>query len=108
MAYDSIVSPKLLVKLELYGITGILLNWIRNFSYDRLKCVVIDRGHSQFSSVISGVPQGSVLKPILFVIYINDIHIVRNGDSALLLFADDAKLYSCVTLGNASTSLSIR
>jgi ribonuclease P/MRP protein subunit RPP40 len=75
------------------------------FLSNRLRCFVIDRFHSQFSPVISGVPQGSVLGPILFIVYINDIHTVCSGDTALLLFADDAKLYSSVTLGNASVSL---
>jgi ribonuclease P/MRP protein subunit RPP40 len=75
----------------------VFINRIRSFLSNRLQCVVIDRLHSQFSSVIfSGVPQGSVLEPILFIIYINDIHTVGSGDTALLLFADDAKLYSSV------------
>jgi ribonuclease P/MRP protein subunit RPP40 len=102
---DSIALSKLLFKLELYGITGKLLDWIRSFLSNRLQCVVIDRLHSEFSPVISGVPQGSVLGSILFIIYINDIHTVYSGDTALLLFADYAKLYSSVTLGNATVSL---
>ena len=59
-AFDSIVPSKLLFKLELYGITGQLLNWIRHFLSNRLQCVVIDRFYSPISPVISGVPQGSV------------------------------------------------
>jgi ribonuclease P/MRP protein subunit RPP40 len=106
-AFDSIALSKLLFKLELYGITGKLLNWIRSFLSNRMQCVVIDRLHSQFSSVISGVPQGSVLGPILFIIYINDIHTVCSGDTALLLFADDAKLYSRFPVLLYATPLSL-
>jgi ribonucleases P/MRP protein subunit RPP40 len=105
-AFDSIVPSKLLFKLELYSITGQLLNWIRHFLSSRLQCVVIDRFYSPVCPVISGVPQGSVLGPILFIVYINDIHTVFCGDTALLLFADDdAKLYSNITLDNTSISL---
>ena len=81
------------------------MNWIRGFLSNRLQCVVIDRFHSPICLVISGVPQGSVLGPILFIIYIHDISNVCCGDTALLAFADDAKLYSNVTIDNASTSL---
>lgn len=104
-AFDSIVPSKLLFKLELYGITGKLLKWIGSFLTNRKQCVVIDRFYSPIAAVISGVPQGSVLGPILFIIYINDIDNVCCGDTALQLFADDTKLYSRVTLDNTSISL---
>jgi Reverse transcriptase (RNA-dependent DNA polymerase) len=93
------------LKLELYGITGQLLNWIRNILSNRLQCVVIDRFYSPVCPVIRGVPQGSVIGPILLNVYINDIHIVCRGDTALLLFTDDATLYSNITLDNISISL---
>jgi hypothetical protein len=58
---------------------------------------LIDRFYSPVCPVISGVPQGSVLEPNLFIVYINYIHTVCCHDTALLLFADDAKLYSNIT-----------
>jgi hypothetical protein len=103
-AFDSIVPSKLLLKLELYGICGQLLNWIKHFLTNREQYVVIDRFYSSAASVVSGVPQGSVLGPILFIIYINDIGTVCSGEAKLQLFADDAKLYSNVTL-NSTVSL---
>jgi ribonuclease P/MRP protein subunit RPP40 len=105
-AFDSIVPSKLLFKLELYVITGNLLKWIRGFLTNRKQCVVIDRFYSPVAAVISGVPQGSVLGPILFIIYINDIDTVCCGETALQLFADDAKLGNvvraiCISKGKA-------
>jgi hypothetical protein len=104
-AFSLIVSSKLLFKLQSYGITGLLLNWIRCFLSNRTQCVVTERCQSAFQKVISDVPQGSVLGPILFLIYINDIDSVCCGDSHLQLFADDAKLYSSISIGSPSVSL---
>jgi ribonuclease P/MRP protein subunit RPP40 len=106
-AFDSIVISKLLFKLELYGISGHLLKWISCFLSNRLQCVVIDRFYSHICPVVSGVPQGSVLGPILFIIYINDIDSVCCGDAKMQLFADDAKLYSNVVINNSSVSLQL-
>ena len=72
-AFDSVVHRKLLTKLSAYGICGKLLLWISAFLYSRLQCVVVENTRSQWCSVISGVPQGSVLGPVLFEIYRNDI-----------------------------------
>jgi ribonuclease P/MRP protein subunit RPP40 len=99
------VPSKFLFKLELYGITGNLLKWIRGFPTNRKQCVVIDRFCLPVAAVISGVPQGSVLGPILLIIYINDIDTVCCGETVLQLFADDAKLYSKVPLDKTSVSL---
>jgi hypothetical protein len=98
-AYDSIVLSKLLFKRELYGISH-LLKWIGGFLSNRLQCVVIDHFYSPICSVISGVPQGSVLGPILFIIYVNDIDSVCCGDTTLQLFADE--MFS-VTLASVSS-----
>ena len=90
-AFDSIVHAKLLNnKLENYGITGKLLCWIASFILDRYQCVAIENYFSSVAKVISGVPQGSVLGPILFIIFINDIDNVCYGRTSLKLFADDA------------------
>jgi hypothetical protein len=75
------------------------------FLSDRLQRVVLDYCFSPVCDVISGVPQGSVLGPILFLIYVNDIDSVCCGNTALQLFADDAKLYSQVEMNNSSVSL---
>ena len=63
------------------------------------------QGYSPPSKVISGVPQGSVLGPILFLVYINDVESVCCGTSKLQLFADDVKLYSNITVNDTSDRL---
>jgi Reverse transcriptase (RNA-dependent DNA polymerase) len=93
-AFDSIVFNKLLAKLEHYGITGKLLHFISAFIHDREQCVVLNNCFSSVTSVLSGVPQGSVLGPILFLIFINDVSSTCIGQAKLKLFADDVKLYS--------------
>ena len=90
-AFDSVPHRRLLLKLKSYGISGNLLSWLSSFLTGRLQRVTLNNVYSEWSNVISGVPQGSVLGLILFLLYINDIPTVV--DSHPLLFADDIKLY---------------
>jgi len=95
-AFDSVSHAKLLFKLSRYGIKGNLLQLITSFLSDRKQSVVLNGVNSSEVSVISGVPQGSVLGPILFVIYINDLGNIFQDKASLNCYADDAKLYSVV------------
>lgn len=104
-AFDSIVFSKLLAKIAALGINGKLLQWISAFLHNRQQCVAIENCFSSVADVISRVPQGSVLGPVLFLIFINDIESVCCGNTSLQLFADDLKLYSSVNIGNISQSL---
>ena len=93
-AFDSVPHQRLLIKLKNYGINGKIHTWIENFLTTRRQRVVINRFSSKWKDVISGVPQGSVLGPVLFAIFINDMpSAVTNR---IKLYADDAKLYSAV------------
>ena len=76
--------------LHKYGISGNLLSWIRNFVADRQQRVVLNNSSSQWVNVTSGVPQGSVLDPLLFILYVNNI--TDGLKSTVEMFADDSKL----------------
>lgn len=90
-AFDSVSHSKLISILDAKGIRGNLLRWIKNFLSGRTQSVCINDVFSQKVTVASGVPQGSVLGPILFIIYIADIcKVVKNCE--LYLYADDCKL----------------
>jgi len=105
-AFDSVVHSKLIFKLSNYGVSGNLLLWIIAFLTNRFQCVVIEHCFSNWSPVISGVPQGSVLGPILFIIFIDDINnIFSNSSVSHKLFADDAKLYSTINTECDAASL---
>jgi hypothetical protein len=92
-AFDSVSHPKLIHKLSAYGLTGRLLNIIAAFLSNRRQRVIIGNDSSAFVPVTSGVPQGSVLGPLLFLLFINDVVDLFEGVINVKLFADDIKIY---------------
>ena len=84
-----------MAKLSKIGITGDLLRWFQNYLTDREQRVVINGQSSDWRTIMAGVPQGSVLGPLLFLIYINDLTSVIQS-SEVRLFADDTILYVIV------------
>ena len=93
-AFDKVSHRKLIIKMKHYGISGNILSWITDFLSNRTQCVVVRGKSSKNSPVISGVPQGTVLGPLLFLIYINDMP--SKVKSRIALFADDAYLYRSI------------
>ena len=90
-AFDKVPHRRLLHKLDYYGIRGSTHKWINSWLSERTQKVVLDSQASDPVPVLSGVPQGSVLGPILFLIFINDLP--DNIRSSVRLFADDCVLY---------------
>ena len=91
-AFDSVPHQRLLSKLKSYGISNSLQKWISSFLLGRTQCVKVNGVSSTHQPVISGIPQGSVLGPLLFVIYINDLHNAVSKGTNIYLFADDTKI----------------
>jgi hypothetical protein len=96
-AFDKVDHGLLLKKLKYYGIVGNYYNWIENFLKDRKQTVYSNNCFSYNTTVVSGVPQGSVLGPLLFVLYINDLSDIVDSNSVILTFADDTKLISKIS-----------
>ena len=90
-AFDSVPHQRLLSKLDAYGIRGPLKAWTKDFLLDRKQRVVVNGKLSSWSLVLSGIPHGSVLGPILFVIFINDLS--DQIRSTVKIFADDTKVF---------------
>ena len=88
-AFDTVPHHRLFIKLETYSIRGKLLQWIKSFLTNRHQKVLLNGVSSNWSTVYSGVPQGSVLGPLFFNIYINDIPSIV--DCPTLMFADNTK-----------------
>lgn len=102
-AFDSVAHNLLLIKLSALNIPTVLLHWIEAYLDDRKQCVVLNGTSSSYRTVLSGVPQGSVLGPLLFLIFINDIG--EQVLSHLRLYADDCCLYREITSLSDSAQL---
>ena len=94
-AFDTVPHKRLISKVENHGIKGNTQKWLQDWLTDRRQRVVINGKESEWRNVISGVPQGSVLGPLLFIIYINDID--EGLTCKISKFADDTKITSKVT-----------
>ena len=90
-AFDKVPHQRLILKLKDHGVDGLVCNWIKAWLTDRQQRVCLDGFYSRWSQVWSGVPQGLVLGPVLFLIFRNDVDDGLAGD--VLKFADDTKIY---------------
>jgi len=103
--FDSVVHSKLCHKLKCYGVSGKVLNWLTDFLFNRIQAVRINNKTSEYIPVKSGVPQGSVLGPVLFLIFINDIVGIFGSRLTVKLFADDVQIYANINDVNDSVLL---
>ena len=92
-AFDTIDHTILLHKLEFYGVRGLAINWFQSYLTDRKQYVLYSNVQSQTLDITCGVPQGSILGPLLFLIYVNDIANCLTH-SKLISFADDTTVFS--------------
>ena len=95
-AFDTVPHRRLISKLEFCGISGPIWDWIRAFLTSRTQRVMIDGCHSREDAVDSGVPQGTVLGPLLFLIYISDLPSFVDPGTAVRLFTDDCLIYRSI------------
>ena len=93
-AFDKVWHQGLIFKLKQNGVSGTLLKLFGDYLSNRKQRVVLNGSLAEYNDIKSGVPQGSVLGPLLFLIYINDIEV--NIKSQIRFFADDTMLYSIV------------
>jgi hypothetical protein len=93
-AFDRVWHDSLIFKLKKLGIKNDLLHWFKDYLSHRQQRVVINGEHSSWGHIKAGVPQGSVLGPLLFLVYINDI--TENINTNIRLFADDTTLFVTV------------
>ena len=92
-AFDTVDHCILLKKLDFYGVRGSALSWVKSNLDNRKQFVTCNGASSEFKSIKCGVPQGSILGPLLFLIYINDLANVCES-SLSVLFADDTNVFN--------------
>ena len=102
-AFDIVPHQRLIGKIQSYGISRQCSDWVASFLSNRKQKVTVNGRESGWRDVLSGIPQGSVLGPLLFVIYINDLPDIL--DSEAFLFADDTKIFKIINDQNDSDQL---
>ena len=90
-AFDTVPHRRLIYKLSKYGINNKTVSWIKSFLSKRIQQVVVQGEESSWKEVTSGIPQGLVLGPLLFVVFINDLPDCVTSEA--FLFADDTKIF---------------
>jgi len=103
-AFDKVWHNGVLFKLDQLGINGNLHTWIQDYITNRKQRVVIQGHHSEWGDIKAGIPQGSVLGPLLFLVYINNI--VNEVNCGIKLFADDTLIYT-IDDGSKNTTISL-
>ena len=98
-AFDTIDHMILINKLQFYGVRGSPCNWFVSYLQNRKQYVVFNKTESDYKEISCGVPQGSILGPLLFILYINDIEYVSDIIKPIL-FADDTSLFHSHTCFN--------
>jgi hypothetical protein len=102
-AFDSLPHRRLMAKVAAHGIRAKIYNWLADFLARRSQRVIVNGAESNEAPVVSGIPQGSYIGPILFVLYINDLP--RHAQSQVRIFADDTKLFNKSDDTEARTAL---
>ena len=90
-AFVTVAHERLLIKFTGYGVNGKVLSWVKRFLTHQRQKVLVNQSQSDWATVTSGIPQGSVLGPLLFIILINDLPDCVK--SAIKIFADDTKIF---------------
>ena len=103
-AFDKVWHSGLIFKLRKAGIDGTILNWLKNYLKDRQQRVCINGQYSTWGDILAGVPQGSILGPLLFLIFINDIT-KTTRHTEIRLFADDTCIFVTVNQRNQDSAL---
>ena len=104
-AFDKVPTERLLKKVAAHGIGGQVLQWIRQWLKDRRQRVTVNGKKSGWQRVLSGVPQGSVLGPVLFLIFINDLDMAATDRQTVRKFADDTKIGQVISSAEDAAEL---
>jgi len=98
-AFDKVPHARLLTNLKSYNISDKLIAWIQDYLCNRIQSIYVNGEFSTWFDVLSGIPQGSILSPLLFLIYINDLPdlcALQNINTKIYTYADDAKIHKVI------------